>query len=357
MGGAYARFAQIKVTSLYQLRYGVAMSRLGLNCIVLGGCFFCATHSFAQSSLDILEQDLNQVKKEHQEASSQATMGFFTQLEAASQSSDAALNLYEQAGGLLPDPTAVSSQNVYETPDEKADRLARDQTNLSNLANVLQLHCGLMRFAGLFIVHPDQKGLSDDWIGWLKTAAQIYPTLQPEENTESPRAQGYHGGQARGGGRGGGTSDYRGMTMRDSIIAAHLGFHGWGDKEQGQWRVLDLPKLYRTGILDPLRSSPSAATLTAWDAYIAMKNVDQPDRDKWNEVDYPSLEFDRASDDFAIARTTEKLAALVAILKANPTHPQLDDWIARVRQMMQDLRNQKAGKASSAAPPSGPAKS
>jgi hypothetical protein len=320
------------------------MRRFGLNCVVLGGCFFYATHSLAQSSLDILEQDLNQVKKEHQEAASQATMGFLTQLETASQSPDAALNLYQQAGGPLSDPIAVNSQHAYETPDEKATRLAQDQDNLSNLAYVLQVHCGLMRFAGLFIVHPDQKGLHGEWIAWLKTAAQIYPTLKGQETKPvAPR-----GGQTRGAGRGGAIADYRDVTMRDSIISNYLGFQGWGEKEQGHWKIKDLPQLYRANVLDPLRSSPSAETLTAWDAYIGMKSADQPDRDKWNQIDYPPLEFDRTSDDFAIARTTEKLATLVNILKANPTHPQLDDWIARVHQMVQDLRNQKAGKASSA---------
>ena len=327
------------------------MRRFGLNYVVLGGFLFCSLPLWAQSSLDVLEQDLNQVKQERQDATSQIITGFVSQLDAASQSPDAAVNLYQKAGGALPTLTPVNSANAYETPDEKAARLDQDQTNLSNLGYALQLHCGLMRFAGLFIVHPDQKGLHDDWIAWLKNAAQIYPMLKSAEDAKAgPNPQRGPGmrGARQGPGRPAGGTNYRDVAVRDSVISTYLGFHSWGDKEQGQWKVVDLPKLYRANVLDPLRVTPSADTLAAWDVYIAMKNVDQVDRDKWDQVDYPTLEFERGSDDFAIARSTEKLATLVALLKANSTHPQIDDWISRVHQMMQDLRNQKAGKAPSA---------
>ena len=329
----------------YRLRYYTAMRRFGLYTIVLGGFFFNVP-LMAQSSLDVLEQDLNQVKQEHQQAASQVLTGFISQLDAADQSPDAAVGLYQQAGGSMPTLTPVRSANAYETPDEKAARLEQDQTNLSNLGYVLQMHCGLMRFAGLFIVHPEQKGLHDDWIAWLKNAAQIYPMLKPAEDTKAgpnpQRGLGMRGARSGAGRAAGGGTNYRDVPVRDSVISTYLGFHGWGDKEQGQWKIVDLPKLYRTNILDPLRLTPSADTLAAWDVYIAMKNVDQVDRDKWEEVDYPALEFERGSDDFAMAHNTEKIATLVALLKANSTHPQVDDWIARVHQMVQDLRAQKA---------------
>jgi len=319
----------------------------------------CATCASAQNSLDVLEQDLNQVKQEHQEATSKTVVDLLDQLDAAYQSSTAAVSLYQTAGGTMPEPTPVTTRNAYETPDEKSVRLEQDQTNISNLAYALQMHCGLMRYALLFITQPNQKGLKDDWIAWLKTAAQIYPNLkQKQEQKQDQDEEGKnvvpHGGEN---GKGGWRAvrqaaaheaegpDYQNIAVRDSIISTYFGFHGWGDKEQGSWTVRDIPNLYRKNILDPLRVSPSAQTLAAWDAYIAMKNVDQPDNDKWNEVDYPTLEFDRGCDDFAIARSTEKLATLVALIKANPTHPQLDDWIARVHKMMQDYRAQKAGGA------------
>ena len=133
--------------------------------------------------------------------------------------------------------------------------------------------------------------------------------------------------------------------MHDSVISKYLGFKAWGDKEQGTWAVSDLPKLYRTNVLEPLRATPTADTLAAWDAYIAMANADEPDNDKWNQVVYPPLQFDRACDDYSVTPGTEKLENLVNLIKANPTFPKVDDWISRVHQLMDDYRARRGGGA------------
>ena len=149
--------------------------------------------------------------------------------------------------------------------------------------------------------------------------------------------------------------------MRESIIGKYLGFKGWADKDQAEWSVRQLPKLYRTNVLEPLRTAPTAATLAAWDTYIAMANADEKDNDKWTQVVYPPLQFDRACDDYAVAPDAEKLEGLVGLIKANPTYPQVDDWIARVHQLMDDYRARHGGKAtteqSPATAPSTPASS
>ncbi len=294
------------------------MKRCGLGCGVLLGMLFLGNFGRAQSSLDMLEKDLNEVKQEHQEATSQNTDNFLKSLETASATADAALNLYQQAGGELPDATEVQTKYEHETPTEKAARLAKDQTNLSNFAGMVQLHCGLMRFAALQIVKPDLSTLHGDWLAWLKNAVLIYPQLT-------------------------GAHKIKEMTMKDSIISSYLAFQGWGDKDEGGWTVKDLPRFYRRDVLEPLRNPPTAAALPAWDIFIAMKNADEPDPDKWNQVTYPGLAFDRDADDFAIAPSTEKLETMVKFIKANSTHPKADEWIGRVHEMMQAYRAQKAG--------------
>jgi hypothetical protein len=158
----------------------------------------------------------------------------------------------------------------------------------------------------------------------------------------------------------------REKTMRDSIIGKFLGFRSWGDrppdagsasgsasdsKDQGGWAVRDLPKLYRANVLEPLRVVPTTATLEAWDTYIAMANADERDNDRWNETVYPPLQFDRACDDYAVAPSTEKLEGLVNLIKANPTNSHADDWIARVRLLMDAYRASHGGPAMTAENP------
>jgi len=62
-----------------------------------------------------------------------------------------------------------------ETPDEKAERLAQDpgQQLQSGLRGATALWLDALCCA--FIQSPDRKGLHDDWVAWLKEAAQIYP--------------------------------------------------------------------------------------------------------------------------------------------------------------------------------------
>lgn len=357
------------------------MRVLGAWCGGLVAWYLLSLSAVAMTSLDELDRELAQVKQEHQEANYQALNSFFNEIDAAMESPDAAMNLYQRAGGILPTPTVVTTQYVDETPSEKEARLAQDQENASRIGYLVQMHCGLMHYAALFVVKPDTKGLQEEWITWLKEAAQNYPQLRGTENlrgivpansTDSADSDDNNAGNGSRNKKGKANpepkanpetmpiGDWKGMTMVGSIISQYLGFQGWGGKEQAQWSVKSLPELYRANVLEPLRASPSAGTLRAWDVYIAMKQADardaaeqsarsdikQPDAgnvNKWDQDEYPYLQFERGCDDFAIRPSTEKLAALVDIIKANPTHSKADEWIARVHEMMKAYRDQKSG--------------
>jgi hypothetical protein len=274
----------------------------------------------------MLDKDLDQIKQAHEEASSENLTNILDTLDKASASAPDALALYQQAGGAMPDPAPINTRYEHETPDEKSQRLAVDRANLGQLQGIVQLHCSMLHLAILFVAKPDVPTLHDDWLAWLKSAAQTYPQVN-------------------------GATYVRDLKMRDSVIGHFIGFHGWKDKEQGDWSVKEVPKMYREQVLEPLRATPSQATLDAWDVYIAMKNADQADRDHWDQVEYPAFEFDRGCDDFAITPGTEKLQTLVALIKANPNHPQLDDWISRVHDMLQAYKKQRGdNEAANSAP-------
>jgi len=134
-------------------------------------------------------------------------------------------------------------------------------------------------------------------------------------------------------------------TMKDSVITSYFNFFSWGDKEQAGWTVNDLPKLYRTEVLDPLRATPTAETLTAWDTYISLRNSSEPDAKKWNVVIYPGLMFDRGTDDYAVDPSMEKLQVLVELIKANPACPTVKDMISKTHDLVKDYRKRHPGAA------------
>lgn len=271
-----------------------------------------------QTSLDVLEKDLDEVKQQRQEATSQGFLNLMDQLDKADSNADAALQLYQAAGGTLPAPAEVKTRYEHETPTEKAARLKQDQANMTSFAAMLQLHCGMMRIAAQEVTKPDAPHLHEDWVAWLKNAAQIYPQLT-------------------------GADEVRAMPMKDSPISTYLDFHGWGDKEQGGWTVRDLPKFYRANVLEPLRNPMVAEALPDWDVYIALCNANEADNDRWNNDELPALQFEKACDDFALAPGTEKLQTLVDLIKAHPNHAKVDDWIARVHAMLAAYKAQREG--------------
>ena len=267
----------------------------------------------AQTSLDVIQDDLQQAKQVHEQASSQLMTTFLAGLQAASQSPDAALDLYTKAGGTAPSATPVKRHYDYETPTEREQREAADTQNAQTFGGVVQLHCGLMRNAALLSIDAKKADVQAQWLAWLKSIAPIYPRLPS-------------------------TSAFKATTMKDSIIGSYLGFHSWGDTEYGKWAVSDLPKIYHDLILQPLRAQPTQETLEAWDAYIAMEQADEVDPQKWTQEDEPALAFERAADDFAIQPTMDKLATLDTIIKGNPSNEHLDDWITRMRAMIATYR-------------------
>ena len=280
----------------------------------------------AQTSFQVLEQELQTAKQQHDDAASQFFTTFIGTLDAASQSPSQALDLYKQAGGNLPDAAPVRSHYEYETPSEKAIRDAQDAQNFGSAAAVIEVHCGLMHYAALLTLTPKAPGLHDQWLAWLKATGDTYPQLS-------------------------GKRALKDVPMKESVISHYLGFHGWDDKDPGKWSISDLPRLYREQILEPTRVQPSATTLDLWDTYIAMRQADETDKEKWQKEDEPALDFDRGADDFAIAPSMEKLSALIAIIKANPANSQLDDWIARMRKMIRSYRDGKSAPSPATALP------
>ncbi len=274
-----------------------------------GAGLLAATPLAAQSSIQTLEDDLNEAKTQHDQANSSMMTTFFSTLDAATQSGSVAIDLYQKAGGQMPDLSPVQKHYEYETPTERAAREAIDAQNMATVAVVVQVHCGLMKNAAMLVLQPTAQDVHDQWIAWLKTTASIYPQLSGKRALKE-------------------------VTMRDSLIGTYLGFHGWGDSEQGGWSIKDLPQLYHDLVLQPLRNPPGPGTLDAWDTYMAMLQADDPDQSHWSQVVEPPLDFDRTADDFAIEPTMDKLQQIDQIIKANPGNDHLDEWIGRARKMI-----------------------
>ena len=328
------------------------MKRLLAGGLALGMWSGAAGLVIAQSSLDALDQELKEAQQQHDDATAQNLSNFFSQVDQAMTGTDAAVALWQQAGGSMPTPTPVSTQYSSETASERDARAAKDKANVDAMGNVLQFHCAMLHYAAIFVTDPNRKGLQDDFNAWLQKAAQVYPQLVPPATSDAGTAPGgeHHHHHDGGGDAGGGAppppfnfSDIKGKTMKDSLISKFLGFKAWKDKEQGGWSVKQIPALYKSNILDPSRATPTATTLANWDVYIAMMQADEPDSDKWTSTDYPPLQFERAYDECTVTPGTEKIEVLVQLIHANPTDPNSPDWLKRTKDLIDTYRASHGG--------------
>ena len=306
----------------------------------------------------MLQRDLDEMKTEHQEMTAKNFASVLSELQGAAETPEAAEKLYLEAGGTMPKPAEVRTAYDHETPREAAARQAIDQSENASFGGLLQLHCGLMRYAALYVTQPSTTGLADGWLAWLKAAAQVYPQLSvittdtradPAADDDAARHSHHRHDPAQPATAPtpapapDAATQIKKLSVKASPISSYLGFRGWGKTDEASWKVSDLPQFYRDQILEPLRKKPSADTLAAWDVYMAMMNADQPDAKMWTDVDYPALLFDKDCDDFASAPDTDKLQTLIGVMKAHPDHPQQDEWLSRMHTMVQAFRQQRAG--------------
>ena len=311
----------------------------------------------AQSTLDALDEELKEVQQQHDDATAQSLSSFFSQIDPAMTSPDAAVSLWQQAGGGMPAPTPVTTEYETESASEREQREAKDKQSAEILGEMLQVHCGLLHYGAIFVVDSKRQGLAADFNSWLERAARAYPQisaaaappLPADSNDDNAGKHHKHTVASPTSDTGTATvppvhlSDVIKQPLHDSLISKFLGFKSWKDSDQAGWSVRKIPALFKANILDPSRTTPTQATLNNWDVYIAMEQADEPDPDKWTSTDYPAFQFERAFDDYAITPGTEKLEALVQLIHANPTHPNADDWLTRTKALLDAYRTGHGG--------------
>ena len=80
------------------------MKSVLVGCVAMGVWVLQAGVVLAQSTLDALAEELKEVKQQHDDVTAQNLSTFFAQIDKAMASPDAAVELWQQAGGRCPSP-------------------------------------------------------------------------------------------------------------------------------------------------------------------------------------------------------------------------------------------------------------
>ena len=97
-------------------------------------------------------------------------------------------------------------------------------------------------------------------------------------------------------------------------------------------RPFDVESIYQKTLLPEMRQDKDPRLLAYWDSHLqtesARATASQNNLlvNKFNHIRRPSLLWGRAEDELALGNTNQAVADMLALLKANPDHPDFDKW-------------------------------
>ena len=113
-------------------------------------------------------------------------------------------------------------------------------------------------------------------------------------------------------------------------------------------------------ILPELRDQKDARVLDYWDLKLK-KEADAASRsrlafeiEKFNNERRPTLLWSRSQEFIALGQKNRAITEMFGVIKAHPTHPQADDWIAALEQLITPPAPASAAAPSKSAAPSAP---
>ncbi len=135
-----------------------------------------------------------------------------------------------------------------------------------------------------------------------------------------------------------------GGNVLDSIFARHLKLDGSVKSKNGApTNAGNIDEIYDRMVLAPMRKQKAASTLTsAW-----AKRIDQTARvakatkvkelvEKYESEKVPALKFAMYRDQWLMGQQKQAAASMMALISANPTHKDSNDWLEALKRLTDD---------------------
>ena len=121
------------------------------------------------------------------------------------------------------------------------------------------------------------------------------------------------------------------------------GLTDWSD------RPFDVDSIYQKTILPELRKAKDPRLLDYWDGRLQIETARASASGnnlavtKFNHIRRPSLLWGRAEDEGLLGNGNQSVADMLAILKANPDHPDFDKWASQLEGIVSAKTDPPAG--------------
>ncbi len=131
-----------------------------------------------------------------------------------------------------------------------------------------------------------------------------------------------------------------GGDVLDSIFAKHLKLDGSVKPKSGATNAGNIDEIYDVLILEPLRKKKdSAGIAAAWTrrieqtARVAKATKVDEIEEEYAEVKVPAMKFSMYHDQWIAGQQKQAAAAMMALISANPTHQDSNDWMEELKRL------------------------
>jgi hypothetical protein len=129
-------------------------------------------------------------------------------------------------------------------------------------------------------------------------------------------------------------------SLNSSIVVQYLNLGDLLAAEKWELNPGNLDGIYRNIILPEMRAQKDVRIFEYWDMKLK-KEADTASRsklafeiEKFNTQRRPSLLWSRSQEYVALGQKNRAINEMFALIKAHPTHPEADDWIGKLEQLL-----------------------
>jgi hypothetical protein len=259
---------------------------------------------------------LKSIKQKHEETQKTGRTKLLQEITAAAASPATAMSFYEEAVRA----TRFEGQNRENTQFNEWKHKGRDADRLKdkNWQEAVRLHLAYLAITLQRSAGTETKDLLTQLLNYTKQIIAEQDLLEDQDEMMN-------------------------HPLADSVFVRWLQI---GDQltNLDKWEMApgNLNGIFLKSILPELRKLKDPRAIEYWDLRIQREGNQASasrrnfDLDKFNQMTRPKLLWNRAQEMLAIGQKGKAVAEMLAIIKSNPAHPSVDNWIENLEKLLKD---------------------
>ena len=294
------------------------VSRLVGVCVFLSVSLVCAQQQdVAPPNLDSILKEIGALEQKQKQGKMAERNSLVAQIQNASASGPAAANFYTQA----------VEEVQFKGKKDKVPEFTAWKKSRAELLRSREMQTALLLHLKYLLLSLQRKELEKPetqlpalmaYVNELVSCDDLFAKQNPPSNE---------------------TRDLLNKPLTGSIFAQWLPLGEWlPDQKSWEQRPGDVPGILEKNIRSAMREKKDPQLIQTWDLEMKVEAArittgrSDHQADQFNTVTRPRLQFKQAQDMAVVGQPNRALAETIALVRANPLHPDFRIWVAKIRE-------------------------